>query len=148
MEWQRIEKPEYGYAIGLPVGWTEQPPDLRNSPLETARFVDPEDRRHSLIVFRSMPALGTTARRLADGTQRVLELKGWLDLSVTEATFGGATGIRLDAVKRDAGREMAIRQYFVAVGEVGLILASNTIAPDEDDALLTEISVRFEILVD
>ena len=44
MEWQRIEKPEFGYAAHVPRGWDEHPPNLKNSPFETARFVDPTDR--------------------------------------------------------------------------------------------------------
>src|SRR5437764_6559830 len=46
VQWQRIEKTDFGYAISVPAGWTERPPDLKNSPLETARFGEETDRRH------------------------------------------------------------------------------------------------------
>jgi len=148
MEWQRFEKPDYGYTIDLPRRWIEQPPDLKNSPLETARFVDPEDRRHSVSVFRSMPAPETTAERLAERAQSALERHSWTEFTVAADTIGSEPGLRLNTVKRDAGRVMALRQYFVARGDVGLILAANTVAAEEDDALLTEISERFGVLLD
>ena len=49
MQWQRVEKEQFGYAVHVPPGWVEREVDLHNSPWETARFVDPADRRHSEI---------------------------------------------------------------------------------------------------
>jgi hypothetical protein len=61
VQWQRIEKPDFGYAVHVPDGWDERPPDLKNSPWETARFTQPADRRHSLIVFRGPTRPGRDA---------------------------------------------------------------------------------------
>lgn len=148
MEWQRFEKLEYGYTIDLPARWVEQPPDLKNSPLETARFADPQDRRHSVIVFRSMPIPGSTARDLAERAQSSLERHGWLELTLIDARVGAENGVRLDAVKRDAGRVMALREYFIAHDPVGLILATNTTAFDEDEPLISAIAERFVFLAE
>jgi hypothetical protein len=45
VQWQRVEKPDFGYAAHVPPDWEEYPPNLKNSPFETARFADPADRR-------------------------------------------------------------------------------------------------------
>ncbi|WP_345367114.1 hypothetical protein [Actinoallomurus liliacearum] len=52
VQWQRIEKPDFGYVVHVPHDWQEREPNLANSPWETARFVDPQDRRHVLPGMR------------------------------------------------------------------------------------------------
>ena len=79
MQRQRIEKLSFGYAVYFPAGWEEYPPDLKSSPVETARFDDTADRRHSLIVFRGMPHPGLGAvQALSAPTRRGEPLIRWL----------------------------------------------------------------------
>jgi hypothetical protein len=147
MPWQRIEKTDFGYAVTVPEGWVEREPDLTNSPLETARYVDPSDRRHSVIVFRN--PFGGPQRVAADMASRAetaLTASGFAELEITDAEWAGRPGVRLDCVKRDAGRVWAVREYFLVVDGIGFCLGLGSAAPDEDDPLFAEMARTFEIL--
>jgi hypothetical protein len=146
MQWQRVEKPEFGYAVHVPQGWDERPPNFKNSPWETARFADPADRRHSLIVFRGMPRPGLAPLQVAEQTQVSLESSGFTDFRITDAQVGGQAGARLDCAKHDAGRVWAVREYFVVHDDVRFVLGCGSSVPEEDDPLFTAIAERFEIL--
>ena len=146
VQWQRVEKPDFGYAAHVPDDWEEYPPNLKNSPLETARFAGPADRRHSVIVFRGMPRPGLSAAERAERAQASLEAAGFGDFEITEAEVVGQPGARLDCVKRDAGRIWAVREYFVGRDDSHFALGCGSSVPDEDDALFTQIAERFEFL--
>lgn len=146
VEWHRVEKPSFGYAVHVPAGWEEYPPDLARSPLETARFADPADRRHGLVVFRGMPLPGLSALEAAERTQATLEAAGYGAFLVARSAVAGRDGARLDCAKHDAGRVSALREYFVAHDDVRFVLGCHSFIPDEDDALFTAMAERFEIL--
>ena len=144
--WQRIEKAAFGYAVQVPEGWVEHPPNLKNSPFETARFIDPADRRHSVTVFRGMPQPGVSALQVAEQIQVTLEASGFGDVRIAVAEVAGQSGARLDCAKHDAGRVWAVREYIAVRGPDRFILGCASAAPDEDDPLFTAIADRFEIL--
>ncbi|GII30988.1 hypothetical protein [Planotetraspora mira] len=146
MEWQRIEKPEFGYAVHVPEDWDERPPNLKNSPLETARFGQPTDRRHSVIVFRGWPRPGSTAADAAELVRPILESAGFSDFQITDVEVAGRLAARLDCAKHDAGRVWAVREYFVVHDDVRFCLGCGSSVPEEDDLLFTAIAERFEIL--
>jgi hypothetical protein len=145
-QWQRVEKPDFGYAVHVPHGWEEYPPNLKNSPIETARFADPRDRRHSVIVFRTMPRPGLSAAEHAERAQASLEASGFGDFEISEAEVSGQPSARLDCAKHDAGRTWAVREYFVGHDDTCFVLGCGSAVPDEDHALFTQIAERFEIL--
>ncbi|MEV6850732.1 hypothetical protein [Actinoplanes sp. NPDC051411] len=147
MPWQRIEKTDFGYAVTVPESWVEREPDLNNSPWETARYTDPSSWRHSAIVFRH-PSGGRRreAAEMATGAERALTAGGFGELEIAGAEWAGREGVRLDCVKRDAGRVWAVREYFLVVDGVGFCLGLGSAAPDEDEPLFTEMARRFEIL--
>jgi hypothetical protein len=145
-QWQRVEKPDFGYAAHVPHGWEEYPPNLKNSPFETARFADPGDRRHSFIVFRAMPRPGMSAAEHAERVRGSLEAAGFGDFEITEAEIAGQPGARLDCAKHDAGRTWAVREYFVGRDGACFVLGCGSAVPDEDDELFTQLAERFEIL--
>ncbi|HEX6470851.1 MAG TPA: hypothetical protein VF069_17250 [Streptosporangiaceae bacterium] len=147
MRWQRIEKTEFGYAVHVPEGWQERQPDLKNSPWETARFVDPADRRHSVIVFRGMAMPGPLrAVEVAERVRTSLEGAGFGDFAISETSVGGRPGARIECAKHDAGRIWAVRQYVVVHEGVRFVLGCGTSVPEEDDPLFTVMSERLEIL--
>jgi hypothetical protein len=172
MQWQRIEKSDFGYAVQVPAGWDERAPDLQSSPFETARFADPADRRHSVIVFRgTLPAgagaapgssaaaaadhgsadhgsadQGSAAVRVAERTQAVLAAVGFGDFLITGTEVGGQAGARLDCARPAAGRTWTVREYFVIRDGVRFVLGCGSYAPDEADALFAAMAERFEIL--
>lgn len=146
MQWQRVEKPEFGYAVQIPDGWEERPPDLRNSPWETARFVEPGDRRHSVIVFRSPGRPGRTGAEMAERAQHSLASAGFDDFEIAEAVVDGRPAARLDCARYDAGRVWAVREYFVAHDGAGFCLGCGSAAPEEDETLFAGLAERFELL--
>lgn len=146
MQWQRIEKPEFGYAVQVPEGWEERPPDLKNSPTETARFADPGDRRHHVVVHRGFLRLGLTPVAVAERVRGRLEKVGFGDFRVAETRVAGMSGARLDCAHHDAGRVWAVREYFVIRDGVRFVLGCGTSVPDEDDALFEAMAERFELL--
>jgi hypothetical protein len=145
MQWQRTEKSTFGYTIQVPAGWVEREADLRNSPWETARFVDPADRRHSVIVFRNPigPRLG--AIEMARRAQTALAASGFVDFEIAEAEWGAGVGARLDCAKHDTGRIWAVREYFAVTDGVGFCLGFGSAVPEEDEQLLIEMAGTFEI---
>jgi hypothetical protein len=146
MEWQRIEKPEFGYAVQVPEDWAERPPNLKNSPWETARFGQPSDRRHSMIVFRGPGRRGATAADVAELVQPTLESAGFSDFQITDVEVAGRVAARLDCARHDAGRVWAVREYFVVQDDVRFCLGCGSSVPEEDDLLFASIAERFEIL--
>jgi hypothetical protein len=144
--WRRISKPEYSYAVSVPEGWDERPPNLKNSPWETARFGDSDDRRHSVIVFR-IPIFRTrSAVDLAENAQVSLAEAGFGEFQVTETAVAGRPGARLDCARRDAGRVWAVRQYLVVTDEASLCLGLGSAVPDEDAGLFDEMATRWELI--
>ena len=145
MQWQRIEKPDFGYAVHVPGDWAERPPNLKNSPWETARFHQPGDRRHSVVVFRSPLPRGRDAGQVAENARSALESGGFTDLSVSALEFAGRPGALLECARHDAGRVWAVREYFVTHGDAAFCLGCGTAVPDEDGALFTGMAERFEV---
>jgi hypothetical protein len=146
MSWQRIEKSQFGYAVQVPEDWDERPPNLKNSPWETARFGQRTDRRHSLIVFRAPNRRTGSPGDIAAGARTSLESSGFTDFRITDARVGGREGALLECALHDAGRVWAVREYFVAVDGVHFCLGLGSSVPEEDAALFGEIAARFEIL--
>lgn len=144
--WQRIEKPDFGYAVHVPQDWDERPPDLKNSPWETARFTEPADRRHSVIVFRSPMRRPREATEIAEGARSVLEGIGFTGFQITGAPVAGREGVLLECARHDAGRPWAVREYFVVEDGVSFCLGCGSAVPEDDDLLFTAMAERFEIL--
>ena len=146
MQWQRVEKTVYGYAIQVPVGWEEREPDLRNSPWETARFVDPGDRRHSVIVFRNPVGPRIGAIDMARRAETALAASGFDGFGIAEAEWGGEPGMRLDCAKSDTGRVWAVREYFAVTDGIGFCLGCGSAVPEEDEPIFAEMARTFEVL--
>jgi hypothetical protein len=146
MQWQRIEKPDFGYAVHVPDDWDERPPNLKNSPWETARFSQRTDRRHSCVVFRSPNRRARDVTEIAEHAQSSLEGAGFTDFQITEAQLAGREASLLECALHDAGRVWAVREYFVSHEDIHFCLAFGSSVPEEDAALFTEIAGRFEIL--
>jgi hypothetical protein len=146
MQWQRVEKPDFGYAIHVPAGWEERPPDLRNSPWETARFVEPTDRRHLVIVFRPLLRPGWTPAEAAAQVRDSLAASGFADFQISDDSVAGRPAALMECRRVDAGRVWALRQYFVVQDGYGLFVGCGSAAPDEDEELFTTVAGLFEVL--
>jgi hypothetical protein len=146
MQWQRVEKTEFGYAVQVPQGWVEREADLRNSPWETARFVDPADRRHSVIVFRNPVGPQRAALDVAQRAQTALAAGGFVELEITDTELGGQAGARLDCARHDTGRVWSVREYFAVIDGVSFCLGCGSAVLEEDESLFAEMARTFEIL--
>ncbi|ETK35136.1 hypothetical protein MPTA5024_15665 [Microbispora sp. ATCC PTA-5024] len=146
MEWQRIERTDFGYAVHVPQGWDERPPNLRNSPWETARYGDRNDRRHGLIVFRQPVRPGREATEMAEIVRSSLEGLGFTGFGIAETRVAGLPSALLTGVKEDAGRVMALREYMAIRGGVSFCLGCWTTVPEEDDPVFAGMAERFELL--
>jgi hypothetical protein len=146
MPWQRVEKTEFGYAVQVPPGWVEREADLRNSPWETARFVDPADRRHSVIVFRNPVSPQRAALDVAEQARTALAAGGFVELEIADTELGGQAGARLDCAKRDAGRVWSVREYFAVTDGVSFCLGCGSAVLHEDESLFAEMARTFEFL--
>ncbi|MCA1693994.1 MAG: hypothetical protein LC749_04250, partial [Actinobacteria bacterium] len=144
--WRRIERAEYGYAIQIPEGWDEFPPNLRNSPWEVARYGEKGDRRRGVVVFRNPEKPGFDARDVAEAARERLEAFGFGNFSLQDTMLGDMPAARLDFDRRDAGRIWAVRQYFVALEAVYLNFSPGTSTPEDDGALFDAMAERFEVL--
>jgi hypothetical protein len=146
MQSQRIERTDFGYAVHIPQVWEERPPNLRNSPWETARFGDPDDRRTLLIVFRGPVRPGRTAVEVAAQARTALEATGFVDFQIGEATVAGRSGAELSCAMHDLGRVWAVREYFVVQDGASFTLGCGSSVPAETGPLFTAMAERFELL--
>lgn len=146
--WRRIEKAEYGYVIRVPGDWEERPPDLRHHPFETARFVQPDDRRHLARVVRRPLNLGGGLIEMIEAARLGREALRFAEFSQCEIVVAGRPGVQVDSVLRDVGRLLAVREHFVGQGDIGFCLDVGTSVPDEDAELLSALAQGFELLAD
>lgn len=144
--WRRIERADYGYAIYTPEEWDEFPPNLRNSPWETARYGEAADRRRLVIVFRNPQMPGLDAHEVAEAVRESLEATRYGNFSLQDAILGDMPAARLDFDRRDAGRIWAVRQYIVALDAVYFNFGTGTSTPEDDSALFDAMAERFEVL--
>ena len=145
--WHRIEKPDFGYAISIPEEWIETPPDLRNSPWETARFGSPEDRRHDVVVFRQPVISGQTAADIVANAKSHLESYGFGSFHVEKVTVASREGWRLDFATTDAGRRWSSQQYYVTDGDACFCFGYGSTAPDEIREIIDAMLASFAILI-
>jgi hypothetical protein len=145
-QWKRIEKPEFDYAVQVPLTWIESAPNLNNSPWETARFGDPADRRCSFIVFRSPSPRDDSPIHAAESAQMALEASGFVEFRTSDAAVAGRSAARLDCARYDAGRLWAVREYFVVRNSARFCLGLGSSVPDQHAALFDEIVDRFALL--
>jgi hypothetical protein len=144
-DWRRIEKPEYGYALRVPMDWEECSPNLKNSPWETARFIDPADRQHC-GVFRMPTRPGTGPAEVAEEAKAALEMEGFAEFGQREITFAGRPGVELRFPRRDKRRTWVVREHFVVEGNIAVCLAIAAMIPEPDAAFLAAIAQGFELL--
>ncbi len=148
VQWQRIEKPEFGYAVHLPDAWEERPPNTKNSPWETARFIETSDRRHSLIMFRRPALRGRGAADAAEGARSALAGAGFTDFEFSSSPVAGQEGTLLSCALHDAGRVWSVREYFVVRDGVCFCVGCGSSIPEEDDPLFGLIAERLELIGD
>ncbi|MFD2417458.1 hypothetical protein [Amycolatopsis pigmentata] len=144
-EWQRIEKTDFGYAVLIPQGWAERPPDLKNSPWETARFIDPSDRRHSMTVFRSPTRANRTAQEAAERVRPALESSGFTDFELSGSTLAERPAVLMKCARHDAGRVWTIHEYIAVVDMAVFCLVCGSIVVDEDAPLFEALVDGFEL---
>ena len=148
---RRIEKPEYGFALSVPVEWLDEPPNLKNSSWEVARAFAtyPGDVRRGFIVFRGPAGQDAEPEAAARGSQTVLERGGFGNFVLTDDVIAGRPAVQLDFNRPAAsGRTWSVRHHFLIVGGATFCISFGTNALEEDGALLDALAASFELTGD
>jgi len=148
---RRIEKPEYGFALEVPVEWVDEPPDLKNSPWEAARaFASyPDGARRGFIVFRNPAGPGADPEAAARGAQNFLSRNGFSNFALSDAVIAGRPAVRLDFDRPSvAPRVWAVRHYFLVVENRTFCVSFGTSEPSEDGPLVERLAASFELIGD
>ena len=143
---QSISKPELGFTVAIPQGWSEFPPILSNSPYEIARFASRDHTYHLGIVFRMPGSPGLNVRVPAEEAQSRQRRQGFGNFALDEGQVGGRPGVRLTFDKTTPGGPWAAREYFVAAGSRVYVLGLASGDPKGDESVFESMAARFEVI--
>jgi hypothetical protein len=143
---RRVEKPELGFALSLPEGWREEPPDPFNSAQEIARFVGPGPGARNCLVFRNRAEPGLTAAAAARRVVAVLERGGFGNFVHHGVPLAGRPAARLDFDKPAAGGTWSVRHYFVVAADTPFCVSFGTSALAQDARLIDALAATFAFL--
>jgi hypothetical protein len=96
----RVDKPDLGFAVALPDGWSEFPRPFSDSPFEVARFACRDDVSHLCIVFRMPGSRDPRLRSVAERSRSRLCRRGYDNFAFTEVGVGGQPGLMLSFDKK------------------------------------------------
>jgi hypothetical protein len=142
---QSISKPELGFTVAIPQGWSEFPPLLSNSPYEVARFAYRDDTHHLGIVFRMPGSPGLDVRVPAQEAQARQRRQGFDNFALDACKVGGRPGVRLTFDKKTAAGPWAAREYFVLAGSRVYVLGLASGDPTGDEGVFESMAARFEV---
>jgi hypothetical protein len=115
---RRVEKPEFGFAVHVPVDWPELTPQPNNSGYERARFAYRDERRHNCQVFLSEGSTGLDPRVRAEDARVMLAERDFEHFVFDRTEIAGCPAVRLDFdIARDWGL-WSVRQYYVSAGNL------------------------------
>jgi hypothetical protein len=142
---QSISRPELGFIVAIPQGWSEFPPILSNSPYEVARFAYRDHAHHIGIVFRMPGSPGLNVRVPAEEAQARQRQRGFGNFVLDEVHVGGRPGVRLTFEKTTAAGPWAAREYFVAAASRVYVLGLASGDPKGDEGVFESMASRFEV---
>ena len=142
---QSISKPELGFTLAIPPGWSEFPALLSNSPYEVARFACRDHTHHLGIVFRMPGSPGLDVRVPATEAQARQRRQGFDHFVLDEVDVGGRRGLRMTFDKKTVAGPWAAREYFVAAGSRVYVLGLASGDPEGDAAIFESMAARFEV---
>jgi hypothetical protein len=140
-----ISKPELGFAVRVPEGWSEFPPILSNSPYEVARFAYRDHTTHMCIVFRMPGSPGLDPRVWAEQAQTRQRQQGYGSFALTEVEVGKRAGICLKFEKSNEAGVWACREYFVVAGSLVYCLGLASGDPQTDGKVFDAMAAKFEV---
>lgn len=140
----KVSKPELGFTVALPEGWSEFPRPFSSSPFEVARFAYRDAATHVCIVFRMPGSPKLDPRIIAERSKTKLEHKGYGNFALSECDVGPRRGVLLACDKTNDEGLWAAREYFVTAGSLVYCLGLATGDPAGDAALFDSMAARFE----
>jgi hypothetical protein len=140
-----ISKPELGFAIRVPAGWSEFPPVLSNSPYEVARFAYRDHTTHMCIVFRMPGSPGLDPRVWAEQARTRQRNQGFGSIALTDVDVGRRAGVCLTFEKTNEIGVWACREYFVGAGSLVYCLGLASGDPQRDGEVFDAMAAQFEV---
>jgi hypothetical protein len=140
-----ISRPELGFAVALPEGWSEFPRPFSSSPFEVARFACHDRTTHVCIVFRMPGSPGLHPRGIAERSRARLAKRGFGNFALGDADVGGKAGVLLTCDKTIEEGLWAAREYFVTAGSLVYCLGLGSGDPAGDAAVFDCMASGFEV---
>jgi hypothetical protein len=141
----KVSKPELGFTVALPDGWSEFPQPFSNSPFEVARFAYRDHANHICLVFRMPGSRGLDPRGVAERSKARLEQKGFRNFALSEVDVGPRHGVLLTCDKTNDQGPWAAREYFVTAGSLVYCLGFGTGDMAADAPVFDSMAERFEV---
>ncbi len=142
---KKFSKPEYGFTVSVPEGWSEFPALLSNSAYEVARFAYRDHTNHACIVFRMPGSPGLDPRGTAEQALARQRSKGYGNCVLADARLGDRAGLVLTFDKTTESGPWAAREYFVSAGSLIYCLGLGSGDPKHDADVFDAIAARFSI---
>jgi hypothetical protein len=140
-----ISKPDFGFTVRVPAGWSEFPPVLSSSAYEVARFAYRDHTNHMCIVFRMPGSPGLDPRGTAEQAKVSQGRRGFGNFALTEVEVGRRPGVRLTFEKHTEIGVWAAREYFVSAGSLVYCLGLASGDPKGDAEVFDAMAAEFEI---
>jgi len=140
-----ITKPEPGFTVGVPEGWSEFPPVLSSSAYEVARFAYRDETNHMCIVFRMPGSPGLDPRGTAEQAQVQQKKRGYQNFAIAQVQIGSRAGVCLTFDKTTDLGLWAAREYFVTAGSLVYCLGLGSGDPKGDAEVFDAMAAKFEI---
>jgi hypothetical protein len=145
VSFKAISKPDFGFTVRVPAGWSEFPPVLSSSAYEVARFAYQDHTNHMCIVFRLPGSPGLDPRFSAKQAEVSQRRRGFGNFVTDDVEVGRRAGVRLTFDKKSEIGVWAAREYFVAAGSLVYCLGLASGDPSGDAALFDAMAGEFEI---
>ena len=149
-ELEKVVKADLGLALRIPKAWKEQPPNLRNSLGEVARFrEDSAGRLTMCLVFRHPNPDDKTTVQAAEGAKNVLQAS-FQNFAFQEITFAGrkATLLEFDkeaGPKQPRGSIWSVWEHFVNVEGYRFCFGLGTTDIEGDRELFEQMAAAVEL---
>lgn len=143
-EFRNVTNTLHGFAIDLPEGWREVPPEALATHWQVASFEAGDGSGAGAAVLAS-PSGDQPAAVIAAATRAAYEAQG-MDTSGGPERFADGDGYRLEGRRATATGELTLIDYIVVSADRAYRLVLTTSDIDRDRATFAEIAASFKII--
>lgn len=142
-ELRRIERPDLGFSVSLPLDWIERAPDRSTRP-QVARWVGSRHPLRFAVVFRNGLSVLSSPLRIAEVAAERFIANGFAVQALRPFRVAGKRGARLDVVRDGGARPRTVREYFVVNEEEIFVLKLGSATASAHGRLFDAIAASFE----